>query len=72
MLVGELKTFNQTKGLIYIPADGQVVDGHLPQDSIGVDDEQSTEGNAFILLKNSVGLADDMGRVSKQRDVNVS
>ncbi len=51
MLVGELECLDQPQGLVYVPPDGQVVDGHLAELLVAVDDEQAAEGEAGIFLR---------------------
>ena len=42
---------DEPEGLLDVPADGEVVDGDLPQLALLVDHEQTAEGDAGILLK---------------------
>lgn len=49
MLVGELESLNKTDSLLDIAADGQVVDGDLAEDTLGVDDEETAESDTLLL-----------------------
>lgn len=54
VLLGELESLDETDGLLDIAADGQVVDGDLSEDALGVDDEQAAQGNALFLDEDAV------------------
>ena len=54
VLVRVLEGLHQAEGLVHVAADGKVVDGHLANDAVPVDDEQSSVGDAFILLKDEI------------------
>lgn len=41
--VTHLERLDQAQGLINVPANGQVVDGHLAQDALGRDDEEAPD-----------------------------
>ena len=42
---------DEPEGLLDVPADGEVVDGDLPQLALLVDHEQTSEGDPGILLE---------------------
>lgn len=42
VLVSELKGLDQTQGLLNRASHWEVIDGDLPQDALGVDDEQTS------------------------------
>ena len=58
VLVSKLECLDQPQCLINTPTDGEVIDGDLSQRTLGVNDEQAAEGDAFILLEDPVGPAD--------------
>jgi hypothetical protein len=72
VLVGELEGIDETEGLVDAAADGQVVDGDLPQDAVRVDEEQAAQGNALLLDQDAVVLADGVVLVRQQRDVDLA
>ena len=72
MLVGELESLDQTERLVDVAADRQVVDRDLPQDALGVDDEQAPKRHPLVLLEHAVGLADGVRRVGQKRDIDVA
>ena len=65
MLVGELEGLDDTDGLLDGAADGQVVDVRGTQDTLGVDEEGTTKGNALLGEENVVGLADGVVSVGE-------
>lgn len=71
VLVGELEGLDQTQGLVDVSAHGQVVDGDLAQDALGVDDEQATQRDALILNQDTVVARDLEVLVGNQRQLQV-
>ena len=47
MLVDKLECLNETESLIDGSSDGKVIDGDLAEDSVGVDDEETTVSDAL-------------------------
>lgn len=58
VLVGELEGLDETEGLVDVAADGQVVDGDLAQGALGVDDEETAQGDALLLDQDAVVAGD--------------
>ena len=54
VLVSVLESLNQPEGLIYGPSHGEIVHGDLPEDSLVINDEQSSQGVAVVLQIDSV------------------
>lgn len=48
------RTLNQPDGLLDRSTDGQVVDGDLPGDALGVDEEQTSEGDPVLGQEDAV------------------
>lgn len=53
-LVRVLEGLHQTQSLVYAAPHGQIVDGHLTQVLLVVDDEEAAEGNARLLVQHAV------------------
>lgn len=71
MLVGELEGLDQTQGLVDVAADGQVVDGDLAEGALGVDDEETAQGDAFLLDQDAVVARDLEVLVGNQGELQV-
>ncbi|KUI58888.1 hypothetical protein VP1G_11002 [Cytospora mali] len=71
MLVGELEGLDQAEGLVDVAADGEVVDGDLAEDSLGVDDEETTQGDTLLLDQDTVVAGDLEVLVGNQRQLQV-
>jgi hypothetical protein len=72
VLVGELESVDQTKGLVNAASNGEIVDGDLTHNTGGVDQEESTERDALLLNQDTVVLADAVVLVAQKRDVDVA
>lgn len=72
MLVGVLEGLDEAQGLVHAAAHGQVVDRHLAQILLVVDDEEAAEGDAGRLVQHAVRLAHLHGLVGKQGDVHLA
>lgn len=71
MLISELEGLDQTQGLVDVTADGQVVDGDLAQGTLGVDDEETTEGDTLLLDQHTVVAGDLEVLVGDQGELQV-
>ncbi|MNS80608.1 hypothetical protein D3C72_1142970 [compost metagenome] len=65
MLFVELQSVDQTQQLVHVAAQWQVVDDLRTDNTVGVDQEGTTEGHAAFGL-DVVGLADFVGHVGSQ------
>lgn len=72
VLVGELEGIDQAEGLVDAAADGEVVDGDLADDAVGVDDEEAAEGNAFLLDEDTVVLGELVVLVGEEGNVDLA
>lgn len=70
VLVGELESFQQSERFVDGSTDGQVVDGDLSQGALGVDQEDTSEGNAFFFDQHTVVLRQRVVGVGDQGDVD--
>lgn len=50
----ELERLDQSDSLIHGTSDGQVIDGDLTENALGVNDEQATESDTLFLDENIV------------------
>lgn len=71
VLVGELEGLDDTDGLLDGAADGEVVDVHGTEGTLGVDEEGATESDALLLEENTVGLRDRVVAVREEAEVEV-
>lgn len=55
---------------VFLPSDRQVVDGDLAKVLLVVNDEQSSEGDARLLVEHAVVAGDAVGLVADDRDVH--
>lgn len=69
VLVGELEGLEQSQGLVDGSTDRQVVDGDLSQSTLWIDQEDTSESDAFVLDQNTVVLGKRVVSVSNKRDV---
>lgn len=73
--VGVLEGLHQSQVLIRVSSDGQVVDGHMSHNSLGVNDVGGSESNTGIITfldEASVIGGDLLGHVREQGDVQTS
>lgn len=54
MLISELECLHQAQNFVDRSTNGQVVDGDLTQDTLVVDDEETSKGNSIRLTVHSV------------------
>jgi hypothetical protein len=54
VFISELKRLNETKCFVDRATHWQIVDGNLPKNAARIDDEQATEGDAFVLFQDAV------------------
>lgn len=71
VLVGELEGLDEAQGLVDVAADGQVVDGDLTQGALGVDDEETAQGDSLLLDQNAVVAGNLEVLVGHQRQLQV-
>ena len=72
VLVGELEGVDQAEGLVDAAADGEVVDGDLADDAVGVDDEEAAESDALLLNEHTVVLGELVVLVGEEGDVDLA
>ena len=70
VLFGELEGFQQSQGLFNGSTDWQVVDGDLSQDTLWIDQEDTSEGNTFFFEQDTVVLGQGVVGVGQQWDVD--
>jgi len=63
----KLESLDQPEGLINTPTNGEIIDGHLPQNTIRIHDEETTESDTSLFNKNSVVPGDCLVKVRDQR-----
>lgn len=71
VLVGELEGLDETDGLLDVAADGQVVDGDLAEDAVGVDDEETTQSDTLLLNQDAVAARDLLGSIGDEGQLQV-
>lgn len=70
VLLSELEGLQQSDGLINGSTDWQVVDSDLSQDTIGVNQKDSSQGDTSVFNQNTVVLGQRVVGVSQQWDVD--
>ena len=68
---GELEGLHETESLLDGAADGQVVHGDLTQDTLGVDNEKTTESNTLLLDQHAIAARDLLRLVSHKGQLEV-
>ena len=61
-----VQRIDEAQGFVYATAQWQVIDQHVPKNACLVDQEQATQGNAFVGEKNTVILGNALGEVSNK------
>lgn len=51
-----LEGLNQADSLVHGPTDGEIIDGDLAEGLVGVNDEESAEGDALVLNEDTIVL----------------
>lgn len=72
VFVGELECLHQAEGLVDAASHGQIVDGHLAEILLSIDDEQATEWDTALLLEHSVVTGDLHRLVGQQWDAQLA
>lgn len=77
VLVAELEPLDHTDGLIHIAAHAVVVNVHVTEDTLGVDQEQTAESlsvvqTALVLVVHAVRLHHLSGHIGQKRNVDVA
>ncbi|DAZ93704.1 TPA: hypothetical protein N0F65_010199 [Lagenidium giganteum] len=72
VLCVELQRLDQTQRLVHAAADWQVVDRHLLQHALWVDDEQATQGNAGVFKQHPILGRNDLGQVRHKRNAHTA
>ena len=70
VLVSPLETFDQSQGFFDVSTDWQVVDGNVSNDTLWIDDEQTSQSNTFVFDQDTVVSGQLVVSVSQQWDVN--
>ena len=68
---GELEGLHETESLLDGAADGQVVDGNLPEDTLGIDVEEATESDTVLLDQDTVVARDLHALVGEEGELEV-
>lgn len=72
VLLSELESINESQGLFNRAADGGVVDGDLANNSLGVNEEDTSKGNALLLNKDTVVSGESVVGVGNKGNVNLA
>eukprot|EP00695_Tsukubamonas_globosa_P003627 TRINITY_DN742_c0_g1_i10.p1 TRINITY_DN742_c0_g1~~TRINITY_DN742_c0_g1_i10.p1 ORF type:complete len:141 (+),score=52.72 TRINITY_DN742_c0_g1_i10:69-491(+) len=70
--ISVLEGLEEAEGLIDGTANGEIVDGDLAESALAVNDEKTTEGDAFLLDEDAVVTRDLLGDVSNDGDLHVA
>jgi hypothetical protein len=63
MLVGELECLDHPKTFLDRSSDGEIMDVGCPENTLGVDEERSSERDTFFFEVDAVGFGDGVGSV---------
>jgi len=66
VLLDELEGLDEAQDLVDGSPNGQVIDGVLAQDAIGIDDEGASQGDAFLVQQHIVVGGDLLGQVGEE------
>ena len=66
-----MESLDETDGLLDVTADGEIVDGDLAENTLGVDDEETAESDALVLDEDTVGAGDLGGLVGDEGELQV-
>lgn len=58
MLIGELESLDDSEGFFDGSTDGEIVNVGSSEDTLGVDEEGSSEGDTFVFKVNTVGFGE--------------
>ncbi|TYZ69399.1 hypothetical protein PybrP1_007736 [[Pythium] brassicae (nom. inval.)] len=72
VLLDKLQRLDEPERLVHAPADREVVDRHLLQHALRVDDEQPAQRNASALEQHAVLGRDELRNVGHDRDVHLA
>ena len=72
ILVRKLKRINKPKRLIHRPSHREVIDSDLPDNPMGINQEQASQRDAFLLNQHTIVLCDTVVLVAQQRDVDLA
>lgn len=72
MLIGELECLYEAQSLVDRTSHRKIIDCYLAQNAVLVDDEQSTEGDAALLVEHPVAPGDAHGLVGQQGDAHLA
>lgn len=67
----ELEGLDQTNGLVYRAANWEIVDSDLAEDTLGIDDEETTKSDTLILKQDIVGLSNLVVGVRNQGKLKI-
>lgn len=67
----ELESLDETDGFIDRTTDGEIVDSNLAENTLGVNDEETTESNTLVLDEDTVVTRDLHVSVSNERELEV-
>lgn len=66
-----MEGLDKTDGLVNRASDGEIIDGDLAQGTLGIDDEQTAQGNALVFKEDAVVTGDGHVAVSNQGKLKV-
>lgn len=70
VLISELESFDETEDFINGTTNGEIVDGDLTNNTIGVNDKETTESNTVVFDEDTVVLGNGLGLIGKERDLH--
>ena len=70
MLLNMLESLNEAKNLIHVTPDGEVIELHVSQDTLAIDDEGGTEVEGIISGEAAIVAAELLGQISEHGDLH--
>jgi hypothetical protein len=70
VLLDMLESLNEAKNLIHVTPDGEVIELHVSQDTLAIDDEGGTEVEGIISGEAAIVTAELLGQISEHGDLH--
>ena len=71
MFVSELECLNKSQCFIHVSTNREIIDSDLSELTLGINDEESSEGESLVLLQHTVRSADGHALVCQERYLHV-
>ena len=72
MLLNVLEALHESEDLVDVATDGQVIELHMSQDTLAIDDEGSAKVKSIICGEAAIVAAELLGQVCEHRDLHAT